>query len=271
MPFPAAAAIGAGGDLLGSAVNAISTGLTNRAQRRWSEKMYDRQYQDNIRFWNLQNEYNAPEAQMNRYKAAGLNPNLVYGSGSSAGTASSISTPDVQPVQYRTPDIGSGISGALNTLARYQDFQIKQAQIDIMKQQGNNLALQNMGMEFKNQILGLDYADKEKMLPTRQATEVARLKQIGANTDFTINQQQLNTVKNAADVKTALSGLLSMEEQRAKSRTERAQIEQATRNLKKDEALKNIDIELRQIGVMPGSPAWMNVVGTFFNLLMGKQ
>lgn len=268
MPNPAL--IGAAGEVLGAATNAVFTGMGNRAQRRWNERMYDRQFQDNIRFWDMQNEYNAPSSQMKRYQEAGLNPNLIYGSGSQAGTASPISTPDVQPYQHRNPDVGSGVSGALSKLAGYQDFQIKQAQIDLLKQQGNNLALDNLSKEFQNQILGLEFSDKQQMLPTRQAAEVARLEQIKANTSFTINQQDLNTIKNATDVKTALSQLLSMEQQRSKTDNEIKQIQQATRNLGKDEELKNIDIELRRIGVMPGSPAWLNMVATFFNLLMQR-
>ena len=39
-------------------------------QRDWQEKM-----------WNLSNEYNSPLQQMQRFKEAGLNPNLVYGDG----------------------------------------------------------------------------------------------------------------------------------------------------------------------------------------------
>lgn len=33
----------------------------------------------NLEMWNLENEYNAPKAVMQRLKAAGLNPNLAYG------------------------------------------------------------------------------------------------------------------------------------------------------------------------------------------------
>lgn len=266
----AAAAIPAGGDFLTAGLNALTTGMTNRAQRRWSEQMYNRQYQDNIAFWNRQNEYNSPQAQMKRYQEAGLNPNLIYGSGSSAGTASPINTPDVQPVQYRTPDLSGIGNGIVSTLSRYQDYQIKQAQLDNLKTQNNLMQLEVPIKQFRSGIMGQEFSLNEKLLPTREATEVARLKQIGANTDFTMNQQNLNTIKNAADVKTALSSLLSMEEQRAKSRTERAQIEQATQNLKKDGELKQIDIELRQMGIMPGSPAWINIVGTFFKLLMNR-
>ncbi len=49
--------------------------LTNKgAQRR--QNLANSQ---NIEFWNMQNAYNDPSAQMARLKQAGLNPNLIYG------------------------------------------------------------------------------------------------------------------------------------------------------------------------------------------------
>lgn len=42
-----------------------------------------------MRAWSLANDYNSPVSQMERLKVAGLNPNLVYGSGSVAGNTTS--------------------------------------------------------------------------------------------------------------------------------------------------------------------------------------
>ena len=77
MPFPLIAAIGAGVSL----ANSASQLITNRQNQRFSEKMYNQTQADNLKNWNLQNEYNLPQNQMTRLKAAGLNPNLVYGNG----------------------------------------------------------------------------------------------------------------------------------------------------------------------------------------------
>lgn len=75
------AAIPAAASLLGSGINAMSVGKTNRKTRQHNEKMYNQQVSDNVRLWTMQNEYNSPAAQMQRLKDAGLNPNLVYGKG----------------------------------------------------------------------------------------------------------------------------------------------------------------------------------------------
>lgn len=60
--------------------------------------------QQNIEFWNMQNKYNTPKAQMGRLKDAGLNPNLIYGSGSAnTGVAGSIAPSKAAPYSIQNP------------------------------------------------------------------------------------------------------------------------------------------------------------------------
>ena len=78
---------------LGVASSAISNAQSKSLMR----------YQNNlnIRNWQMQNEYNLPKNQMQRYLDAGLNPNLVYGN--LQNTADSLSSPSASsaPVQRR--------------------------------------------------------------------------------------------------------------------------------------------------------------------------
>lgn len=83
-PIIGGALIGLGGSLLESIFNSSSQSSANatniklaREQRRWNEKM-----------WNKNNAYNTPLAQMQRYAAAGLNPNLIYENGTSGASSS---------------------------------------------------------------------------------------------------------------------------------------------------------------------------------------
>lgn len=46
------------------------------------------QNQYNIDMWKMQADYNSPQAQMQRFKEAGLNPNLIYGQGSNGNMTS---------------------------------------------------------------------------------------------------------------------------------------------------------------------------------------
>lgn len=61
--------------------NAMNSSIAQE-NRDWQEKM-----------WNKTNEYNSPEAQMSRLKAAGLNPVLAYGSLGDAKAVSAGSPP----------------------------------------------------------------------------------------------------------------------------------------------------------------------------------
>lgn len=51
----------------------------------------------NREMWDLNNAYNSPAAQMERFKAAGLNPNLIYTQGTNGNSSS--------PVTYHRPDV----------------------------------------------------------------------------------------------------------------------------------------------------------------------
>lgn len=74
--------------------------LTNKgAQRR--QMVADQQ---NINFWKMQNAYNTPKEQMKRLQDAGLNPNLIYGSGSAnTGVAGSIAPSKPAPYNIKNP------------------------------------------------------------------------------------------------------------------------------------------------------------------------
>lgn len=92
----------------------------------------------NVDLWNMQNEYNTPAAQMQRYQGAGLNPNLIYGSGSgSSGNAASVSTVSparmerahVQPVNY-FQGVAQGLSQGLSAFLQSQQLAIAEKRAD---------------------------------------------------------------------------------------------------------------------------------------------
>lgn len=69
----------------------------------------------NLKNWRRMNDYNHPRAQMQRLQEAGLNPNLVYGSGANVGNADSVDSTS-------TP-----------TTSRYQDARMRSAQLDLVQ------------------------------------------------------------------------------------------------------------------------------------------
>lgn len=75
----------AGAAALGSAIyGGVSAGKMNKRAVKFQREMWDKQGERELQYWNMQNEYNSPVAQMQRLREAGLNPNLVYGSGADA-------------------------------------------------------------------------------------------------------------------------------------------------------------------------------------------
>lgn len=70
-----------------------------------SKELAQQQNQFNYNMWNLQNEYNSPAAQMERLKAANLNPNLMYGNGNVVTGNASSSPEAVAPVRNPLPQL----------------------------------------------------------------------------------------------------------------------------------------------------------------------
>jgi len=80
---------------LGSVGGSILQNINNR-------KLANNAQNFELEMWNKSNEYNSPQAQMARLKSAGLNPNLVYGSGTVSGNSSS-SRPNAHVPEYSNP------------------------------------------------------------------------------------------------------------------------------------------------------------------------
>ena len=87
MPIPLAALL----PLIGSALGIGAQALTNRANKKTSLDFYNTQRQDALADWNRQNQFNSPQAQMDRFKQAGLSPHLIYGQTNTAPPVRSVS------------------------------------------------------------------------------------------------------------------------------------------------------------------------------------
>lgn len=112
-PLVGGALIGAGSQAVNQITQGIGAGRARKHQRRMLEwqfaqerAMSDLAYQRDVEMWNRMNLYNSPLKQMERFRRAGLNPNLIYGKGSaSAGNATQMAkyqrpnVPDAQAIQ----------------------------------------------------------------------------------------------------------------------------------------------------------------------------
>lgn len=146
------------GGLGSSAMNNKAVQDTNKTnmeiakyQAQWQQQENEKAYQRSLNMWNLQNEYNSPTQQMARIRAAGLNPNLVYGNGVTGNSAGS--APQYEPTKFNAPTMQAyrgwnlGISDAISQFLAYRTAK---AQVDNMEAQ-NGLIRQQTATEATRQ------------------------------------------------------------------------------------------------------------------------
>lgn len=152
-----------GGAVAAAAISAIgnyAVGVAaNKRQFKNQQKAMALQDQYNRNLWDYQNAYNTPAMQMQRLKAAGLNPRLIYGSGAGGGTAGPIQSLDV-PVESATraevPDFGSRYLQARQLDSQYaatvQNVENMKKRAALMETQTalENLKLMREGIRSKN-------------------------------------------------------------------------------------------------------------------------
>lgn len=111
---------------------AIGTGLgiiDNFIGRNSVKKQNERDRQFQLDMWNRTNDYNSPIKQMERLKAAGLNPNLVYGNGATT-TANNITPIASKPLP--APNTGQVLNSGIMQIA---DLEQKRLQNDLVASQ----------------------------------------------------------------------------------------------------------------------------------------
>lgn len=194
------------GSLLGglgsSAMNNKAVRDTNKAnmeiakyQAQWQQQENEKAYQRSLNMWNLQNEYNSPTQQMARIRAAGLNPNLVYGNGVTGNSAGS--TPQYEPAKFNAPTMQAyrgwnlGISDAISQFLAYRTAK---AQVDNMEAQ-NSLIRQQTATEATKQAniaastsrseFDLNMAKELKDVSVSSAIADMNQKQAGASQGWT--------------------------------------------------------------------------------------
>lgn len=173
------------GAIIAAVAGIVSIIISSEAQKDSNREIAEFQAASNERYQAQQNAYNSPLAQMGRFKEAGLNPHLIYGSGSaSAGNqASPLTFPDIKPRDLMGAGRDIGNSFQQVNQARLMDAQIdatnattrqRTAQVELNKLQAQVIAknplLDDAG--YKATIDGLIAAAALKKEQTR-ATNIS--------------------------------------------------------------------------------------------------
>ncbi len=119
-----------GGSILSTA-GSLFGNLIGNTGRKNAEARANAQ---NIKFWNMQNAYNHPAQQMQRFKDAGLNPNLIYGKGTN-GNAEQITGAKAPDYQMDNP---------LSDITDFADIRSKDAQKNNLNSQTANVSMDTL-------------------------------------------------------------------------------------------------------------------------------
>lgn len=280
----------AASDLFGQSVNAWTAAQTNKKQRQWQEMMYSRQRTDAMADWNLQNQYNSPQAQMQRLKEAGLNPALIYGSGG-ATAMSQQSVRSSSPGQWNPKPIEVQPGGVIGA---YYNQKIQEATVrnldtkntvllaDAAKKTGelDRMRIQNEKDAAQTRSTRQQQLQREMLLPVMMEQIKANISKTGAqelvlHSDKALKdaeklKTEMDTAKseaerkimwqrnareaamNSVSIQEAVQRIQNLKQVNSKDDVEIRRIEQETENLKKDKRIKQLEIELREKGLRPG-------------------
>ena len=255
-------------ELLGQGLNAFTQGMQNRANQRRAEKMFQWEVNANRENWRMQNEYNLPINQMERLKAAGLNPNLVYGNGAttSAGSISGASgnAPQGEAPRFQPSDI----------IGKYMSTKLQQASLDqtaeatalLQREQALKQA-QTIGENARTVLTGLnskhsqfDFDQKSRLADTVVKQAIANLENTETNTQQAINTGVRNDILAANTVQQGIQNILESKKRVSKSNAEINQINALIENVRKDGKLKDLDINLKKNGLQPTDALWQRSI-----------
>lgn len=299
MAFPFAA-VALGASVLGSGAAMVQNGKLNKKNRDWQEKMRDqnnaydlerwhesnayneaqwdktnkyneglwnKQNEYNQTLWNQQNAYDSPEQQMARYKAAGLNPNLIYGQ---MGNGGGISTAQLesQPAPGASPtprshsaqhqdrpmpnlDLASGVMA-------YADIKQKAAQTNNLEalnhvyEQDALLRSQQVA-ETGARIAGMtqDTRLKSDLYQTSVDAAKANLRKIETETDISLSRNEREAAMQSSNLAEAAARIAKMRN------------ETITEGQKQQ--LNELDLSRKKMGIEPSDNMFFRMLGRFFS------
>lgn len=279
--------IGAAGSVLGGAIQGgtglASTNATNKTNLQISretnalnERLQQQAFQQNRGMWNEANAYNSPSAQMDRLKAANLNPNLVYGSGSVVGNTST-STPQAKASTAQAAKMmpWTGTNLGLNSAGAslQQMFMDRETMKNMAAQRGSL----NSQADFTRQ-----QAITEGMKQAETAARTARskfdLKLAEDLRDTTLQAASANlhnTIGNTANTAMNLKATqqrMAIDQaiaplQRELSRSQILNLKMSTAKLIQDKNFGAFEQDMKRQGIYPNDPMWARLTRNLYNFI----
>lgn len=218
-------------------------GLLGNEQTNDSSKEVARENREfSLDMWNRNNEYNTPLAQMQRLKDAGLNPNLMYGQGTTGNSSAPASAEGRKPTQYSYME---GLQFWQNMKMNDQARQLQKSQTELNHAQAAKVEAETANTHANTQntteTMQFNRESRPKILQKydleNQSISLSNenLNKINAKIEADINQIKANTQLTArqADVAKATLGKITIEAENAIKQgrsIDLQQVEQIMRN-----------------------------------------
>lgn len=297
-----AAAAGAAAQAIAGGLQAGAGILGGMLTRRHALKMYDKQRADNLSDWNMQNAYNldmynlqnqdyqrlwhqqneynykmlqeqrqydSPEEQMKRFRAAGINPHAMYGNMSGG--------PSIDAATLQNASLPSSLLKGANMQAWQApniDFIQSIMGVQHMKAQTDNLKAQNHNLQIDSILKSLDVTGKQ-LGNDKSKFELSKLQDIYSGQIETLEENIRNLRANTAS---------TIDSNRRANEMQPLQVEQireSISNLVKDgklklgqqelqtleSALKKFEVNLSTLGVTKNDDILTRLLSTLFQKL----
>lgn len=219
----------------------------------YNSQQSELEYQRNLEQWNRENEYNTPASQMQRYIDAGLNPNLIYGSGTSAGTAAS--SPQFTAARYNAPTAERSTNRPVSHgLDPYQAVSLGN-QLALQRAQVDNLEAQadytRANAEYRREELSTGSIGIKNNLASSQASYNLQ-RQVLTSFQTDVVNEQLQQLRSTNPVKVEL-------------------LKQTLKNMRTQDDINRLGYELNRIGVNNQDDLWQRVAARLFIHFRDKQ
>ena len=188
----------------------------NQKNREYNLMLAQTQNRWNLEQWQRENDYNSPTAQMARFRAAGLNPNLIYGQTNSAAssptlTSGAASSPADMSAIGNKRNFGQAMQEMLNVEMQKAQIEAIKAGTEKTKADTDNTRETTKGLTIDNMYRAAQH---------EQTLEIGGMQiKLGKST-LRMNEQQMENLK--ADLENIVANTESVKQavEESKARVE---------------------------------------------------
>lgn len=245
------------GGIVSGLINNSNQDQVNASNQAFQEAQQQQMEAYNTAQWNAQNAYNSPEEVMQRYQSAGLNPNLIYGSGSGTGNLAEMPqpAPRVEYVGVAHPNFDLG-SAAAQSVNAYNQTVSTANQGNLIQQQSLNVA-QNTSLQYAQEInQNADTGLKDNQIAALQIANMysgdamkANINLMKANASLVLTNEQTAQLMQQPNLTTALQNIANMQQNNNLTQAQIANINANIANTQVKTKLDSLNLYLQNHGL----------------------